>query len=185
MKRPTKATRGQAPLITFEEVPGAFFLGARGSLPDLKVSLARIAAVEKSHGVRVHVVDASRVCGAAHFGSGLMHARRAHDRGRGRARDLKVEFMMYLAGQKQISKAIASAGLKHGTKAVGLAIEGAHKSADRAAVELLEALSLKRDDGVLRASAAKAKSLPVAGSGTTASQWEALALEAAAFLDLD
>ena len=185
MKRPTRRSRADAELLAFEEVPGAFFFGARGLLPDLAVTLSRIAAVERSTGVRVHVVDASRVCGAVHLASALLHARRAHERGRGRARDLKVEVMLYLAGERQISKAIASAGVKRGTKAVGVAVEGAQKSSARAASELFQALALDRDDAVLRASSSKAKALPVAGAGKTAAEWENLALEATAFLDLD
>ncbi len=185
MKRAAETPRGDAPLLTFEETPGAFFFGARGSLPDLKVTLSRIAAIEKSTGVRLHVVDASRVCGAAHLASALMHARRAHERGRGRARDLKVELMLYLAGDRQISKAIESAGVKRGTKAVGVAVEGAHKSALRAAADLFEALSLERDDAALTGSAAKAKALRAAGYGKDAAEWEGLALEVTAFVDLE
>lgn len=185
MKGPTKRPPRDAPLATFDETPAAYFLGARGSLPDLKVSLSRVAAVEKSTGVRVHLVDASRVCGAVHLASALLHARRAHERGRGRARDLKVELMMYLVGERQISRAIESAGVKRGTKAVGVAVEGGHKSAVRAASELLPALALERDDAALVATAAKAKALKAAGAGKDAAEWEALALEVTAFVDLD
>lgn len=177
-------TRG-VPYIEFPEIPGAILFGGTGDPPPVETALKRAREVEREFAVRVHLVDAAAVCGPAHLASALAHARRSHDRGRARARDLKVELMLYLTGKRQIARAIAAAGLSPKTRGVALAVEGPVKQAADAAVALLHALDLSRDDEVLAASEKKARTLGVSGSADDPLGWESLALEVVAMLDLE
>jgi KEOPS complex subunit Cgi121 len=178
---PTRAE----PLIWFEETPGAFYFGAGGDPPELKETLKRVGEVEARHGVTVHVVDGRAVCGPAHLACALMHARRARERGRPHARDPKVELMVYLAGTRQIARALKKAGIGAKCTYLGFAVEGKAQAAWDAAVELLHALDVSRADEQLRATPEKAKALGVAGSAEDEEGWEALAVEAVAMVDLE
>jgi KEOPS complex subunit Cgi121 len=172
-------------LVSFEETPGAWFCGASGTPPPLEEALGRTAAVERAHGVKIHLLDAGAVCGAAHLASALLHARRAKERGRAHAREPKVELMLYLTGNRQIARAIEAAGIGPETLGVAIAIEGAAQEAYDAHVEVLHALELSRDDSVIEPSAKKAKALGVSGTAKDEAGWEALAIEKVAVLDLD
>ena len=174
-----------APFIHFDETPNALFFGAKGAIVDVERALERVRNVESETGARIHIVDARAVCGAAHAGSALLHARRAHERGRGRARDLKVDVMMYLTGQRQISHAIERAGLRATSTRVVVMVEGDEKGARLAAERLLRALTLEREDGALAAGTAKLKGLGLRPTADDASDPEARALELVAMLDLE
>ena len=174
-----------APLIAYKDLPNAHFLGARGKVPPLEKALAAVEGVERALGVSIHIVDAAAVCGPGHLASALLHARRAHERGRGRARSLKVEVFLYLAGQRQIGSALDTAGLSPKTTAVGIAVEGTAGKAQRAASELLGALKLKRADKALAPGVKKLARLPAAAPGAGATDFEALAMETTASLDLE
>jgi tRNA threonylcarbamoyladenosine modification (KEOPS) complex Cgi121 subunit len=177
-------TRGLQ-LITFEETPGAWFCGAGGTPPELEAALARTAAIEKEHGVTIHLVTATAVCGAAHLGSALFHARRSRERGRARARDPKVELMLYLTGNRQIAKAMEAAGIGPKRPGVAMAIEGPAQAAYDAHVEVLHALDVSRDDSQLEATAAKAKAMGLSAKAKDEDAWEMLAIEKGAVLDLE
>jgi KEOPS complex subunit Cgi121 len=172
------------PLITYPEVPHAYFFGAGGDPPPVETALDRVASVERRHSVRVHFVDAKVVCGPAHLASALLHARRSHERGRPRARDPKVELMLYLTGRRQITRALEAAGISKATHHVGFALEGEAQAAEEATVNLLHELDLSRSDEALTASEAKARALGVRGDAEHEQGWEALALEVVALLDL-
>lgn len=172
-------------MLSFDETPGAFFFGGGGQPPAVEAALAKMHAIEAAQGVTVHIVDAAAVCGPAHLASALAHARRARERGRPKARDAKVELMLYLSGQRQIAKAIEAVGLKRNTHGVGFAVEGDRGAAERAMVALLHALDLSRSDDVLSASATKARAAGAVGTAKDAEGWETLAIEAVAMMDID
>jgi tRNA threonylcarbamoyladenosine modification (KEOPS) complex Cgi121 subunit len=176
--------RATAGLLSFAEVPGAFLFAGRGKVADIDFILKCAAAVEAVAGVTVHVVDADAVCGPAHLASALLHARRAHANARGNARDLKVELMLYLSGQHQISRAMQVAGISKRTRALAFAIEGSEKSAERAAADLSTALRLKPDLSALAPGLPKLARLGVLPGKGKGEDLEALALEAVALLDL-
>ena len=178
---PTRAVQ----LLWFEETPGAWFCGAGGMPPELEEALARVAAIEREHGVTIHLVTAAAVCGAAHLGTALFHARRSRERGRARARDAKVELMLYLTGSLQIARAMEAAGIGPKRPGVAMVIEGPAQAAWDAQVDVLHALDLSRDDAQLDATAAKAKAMGLSAKGKDADAWEKLAIEKVAVLDLE
>jgi KEOPS complex subunit Cgi121 len=185
MKERIPIPRRAVQLLSFEETPGAWFCGAAGTPPELEEALKRTAAIERTHGVKIHLLDAHAVCGPAHLASALLHARRAKERGRAHAREPKVELMLYLTGSRQITRAIEAAGIGPKSLGVAMAIEGGAQEAYDAHVEVLHALDLSRDDKVLEPSAKKAKALGVSGKAKDPAGWEALAIEKVAVLDLE
>jgi len=184
-RRATAREGAGPPPVRFEDVKGAHFVGARGKPPGLKRALAAVGSAERRHGVRITVVDARAVCGAAHLASAVHHARGAAAAGEARARDPRVEIMLYLSGQRQIEKALARAGVGAATSAFGFVAEGRAGSAGRALAEALSSLSLARDDTVLAPSRAKLRRVLGGPPPPGTSDFEALALENTAVLRLE
>jgi tRNA threonylcarbamoyladenosine modification (KEOPS) complex Cgi121 subunit len=130
-------------------------------------------------------VDARAVCGAAHLASAVLHARGAAAAGAARARDPKVEVMLYLSGQRQIKHAMARVGVGPRTAAFGIVLQGPAASTERAVGDLLAALSLRRDDKALSPSRAKLRRVLGEAPPAGVDDFEALALEATAMLRLE
>jgi KEOPS complex subunit Cgi121 len=174
-----------AGLLSFDEIPEAFLFAGKMRVSTVDEALRRVSAVEKRSGARVHIVDADAVCGPAHLASALLHARRSHAQGRARARDPKVELMLYLSGHRQIERAIQVAGLSPRTRAVAFVIEGERGPAQRAATELTASLELAPDLSVLTPGLPKLARLGVLPGSPKDTDLEALALENVAILDLE
>lgn len=77
------------------------------SVEDVDAFVERLAAVGEDHGVAVQAVDARLVTGRAHLRAAVDHAVRAVERGENVARDPAVELLLYVAGRRQISQALA------------------------------------------------------------------------------
>ncbi|MGB0652162.1 MAG: KEOPS complex subunit Cgi121 [Thermoplasmatota archaeon] len=131
------------------------------------------------------VVRADRVLGDAHVRSAALHAHRAFAEGRNQADRLEVEFTRYLAGERQIKRAIAKMGLPDVADALVVVALG-EKRTD--AVQLfLHQLGLVEDDALADATPEK-----LADWGFTSEQFAAttpkvhgdLVLEAVAAVDL-
>lgn len=122
----------------------------------------RIAALQ--------VLRADRVVGVDHLTSAAMHAQRAFDEGRNHADDLAVEFTRYVAGERQIRKALDKVGILDGSPAA--AVVGLGEKAEDAVAHFLHALGLESDDSVLDATPEKLR-----GFGITDAQIEATAPE--------
>lgn len=179
-------TGGSRPPVRFDDLKGACLVGGRGKVPDLDGALSAAAAVERRLGVRITLVDAAAVCGPGHLASAVHHARGAAAAGEARARDPRVELMLYLTGQRQIKHAMDRAGLGPKTAAVAVVVEGPAAKSARAAHELLAAVGLRRDDRAMAPSRAKLRRLlgKVAPAGGGA-DLEALAMEHTAMLRLE
>ena len=174
-----------AGLLSFDEVAGAYLFAGKARISSVDVALKLVSEVEKKAGVTVHAVDADAVCGPAHLASALLHARRSHANKRPRARDFKVELMLYLAGQRQIERAIQIAGLSSRTRALAFVIEGERDAAELAAKRLTEAFALAPDLSVLTPGLPKLARLGVLPGSAKDTDLEALALENVAILDLE
>lgn len=160
-------------------------MGAKGKIANVDAALRAVAVVEQATGTTIHILDAEAVCGPAHLASALIHARRSHERKRARARDAKVEMMLYLAGARQIARAMEIAGLSGRTKAVALAIEGTRAAAQKASQALFTKLGLVRDDAALAPSTKKLRRLEVPDMVGNADDPEAIAMEHTASLDVE
>ncbi|HEV8360341.1 MAG TPA: KEOPS complex subunit Cgi121 [Candidatus Thermoplasmatota archaeon] len=124
----------------------------RGRLGDPRAALARAEAAAQPHGSEVQLVRAEAVVSEAHLASAALHARRAVAEGRARAQSLGLEFLRYLAGERQIARAIATAGLApEGREAIAVALGGDPRAALSAvaralAVDVVWALPAARGD---------------------------------------
>jgi tRNA threonylcarbamoyladenosine modification (KEOPS) complex Cgi121 subunit len=134
----------------------------------------------------LQVVRADRVVGPDHVRSAATHAARAMAQGRAHAKTLEVEFVRYLAGERQVKAALAKVGLpdEGAREAVAVAF-GPHRR--DALLHFTDTLGLHEDDALADATEAK-----LAAFGITAAQAAAttparrldLVLEAVASVDL-
>lgn len=113
--------------------------GARGRVDDLSALLIHVAGLPGE----VLVLRASRIMGIEHAESAIMHARRAFSLGHNSARTLGMETILYLAGERQISRALQEFGVSKGEQE--FAILAFDYDTDLA----IKSLGWARDDTVL------------------------------------
>lgn len=77
----------------------------------LKLEDALFTAAKSNKIAPLQVVRHDRIVGTDHLRSAALHAQRAEKEGRMQAKTLEVEFVRYLAGERQISAAIQKMGL--------------------------------------------------------------------------
>ncbi len=158
-------------------------LGVRGPL---KLDDVLFQAKKSGRIAPLQVVRADRVVGPGHVRSAAAHARRSIAEGRAHAKSLEVEFVRYLAGERQVKAALAKAGLPDEGAREAVAVAFGKGRAD-ALAHFADALGLEGDDSLADASEAK-----LLGFGVTATQLSAttpgrrldLVLEAVAAVDL-
>jgi KEOPS complex subunit Cgi121 len=155
-------------------------LGVRTGLVDPKATLAELQGFARARGGWAQLADAGRVVGRDHVLAAINHARRAIDRGTQATDRVELEFLLYLSGERQISKAIAAAGVRAGRPFVAVVCGGPDRG------EVLARFRWTEDEAVLRPSPAKVRAL-----GYTAAEIETagdsaadLALETVARVDL-
>ena len=75
-------------------------------------------ALRELLGPRLALADAHAVCGTLHLRQAAELAQRAHDGGYALSHTRASEVLLYLTGQRQVSRAITRAGLTPSTEAV-------------------------------------------------------------------
>jgi tRNA threonylcarbamoyladenosine modification (KEOPS) complex Cgi121 subunit len=90
------------------------FAGFRGEVPDVQALLGQLREVEEETGFRLQVMDAGLVYGREHLTAAFAAAVRARSTGKGRASELKTEFVRYAAGGWQIGEALKMMGVGKG-----------------------------------------------------------------------
>ena len=155
-------------------------VGVRHGLDDPRATLAELQEVARSRGGWAQLADAEHVAGRNHVLSAVDHARRSMDRGIGASGRFELEFLLYLSGERQISKAIDIAGVRPGRPFV--AVVGGGPSVD----ELLERFQWTPDDSLASWSPKKLEALgfskvEIESAGAMAAD---LALEKVARVDL-
>lgn len=156
--------------------------GLRGPL---RLQDILFAAQNSNRIAPLQVVRADRVVGPDHVRSAALHAHRSAREGRAQADAPEVEFLRYLAGERQIRKAIDKMGLPDGAPA-GIAIALGEKRTD-ALRHLIHSLGLREDDGVIAADKDHLLSFGITEAqlaATTPTRHLDLALEAVAAVDL-
>ncbi len=113
--------------------------------------LDAIAELKARYGGEIIALNPMAVCGKDHVLSVYMHAKRAFESGTSTSRDFAGEFMRYLSGERQISRAIEKAGVKDGDSVVMVS--------DVDMKEVERALRLKLDDSILGCTEEKARYL--------------------------
>lgn len=134
----------------------------------------------------LQVVRADRVVGPEHARSAAAHAARAMREGRAHAKTLEVEFVRYLAGERQVKAALAKVGLPDAGAREAVAVAFGTGRAD-ALAHFADTLGLTEDDGLCAASEAKLAAFGVTPqqlAATTPARRFDLVLEAVAAVDL-
>ena len=152
-------------------------LGATGPArdPDSRVAVARTFG-------EIQLLDARLVCGRDHLLAAYEHAERAMREGTNVAKTLAVEFVLYAAGERQISDAIRKVGVRDDTEEFALVTFGGGDPD-----EALRALDLSRDDRVLEPSRQKLQAFGITEAelrSVPPAQTSDLVLERVALVDL-
>jgi len=154
--------------------------GVRGGLTDPKATLAEFQAFVRSRGGWGQLLDAGHVAGRDHILSAADHARRAIERGLAASGTFELELLLYVSGERQISKAIEAAGVRAGRPFVAVIENG------RDSREVLERFGWQPDASLIETSPAKLRALgfskaEIEASGERSSD---LVLEKVARVDL-
>ena len=116
-----------------------------------------LRAREELKGLSFQLLDAGLVAGPEHLLIAVLNALRALELGLNVASDLGLEILTFASGQRQISEAIRSLGLKPGRMDVALVlVAGSRREAEGGLRSLVEALGGEEDDGVLEVDDEKA-----------------------------
>lgn len=134
----------------------------------------------------LQVVRADRVVGAEHVRSAARHASRSLREGRAHAKTLEVEFVRYLAGERQVKAALLKVGLPDDGAREGVAVAfGPHRK--DALEHFSDSLGLVEDDGLAAATESKLVDFGITATqmaATTPARRLDLVLEAVAAVDL-
>ena len=146
-------------------------IGLRG-----EASFERMVEHFTSLGGEVVIMDPMYVCGKDHVISAVKHAERSFEHGTNRSKTLLTEIILYVAGERQISKAMERMRPKQGCKEYALAL------LDQPADLKLQDIGMERDDSILSATKEKAERMGL--ENPFGIPYEDLALETVALLDL-
>jgi len=123
----------------------------------------------------VILMDPGYVCGRDHILSAVMHAERAFEHGTNRSKALLTETILYAAGERQISKALAKMRPKEGREDMIAAVFDVSDLR-------LDGIGAVIDDRLLECTKEKLKGLGVAASDTI--PLDDLVLEMVATVDI-
>jgi len=155
-------------------------VGVRRGLDDPRATVAEIQDFARSRGGWAQLADSEHVAGRDHVLSAVDHARRSMDRGLGASGRLELEFLLYLSGERQLSRAIDVAGVRPGRSFVAVVGDGPSRD------ELLERFQWTPDESLLPCNPKKLAALgfskaEIESAGAMATD---LALEKVARVDL-
>ena len=146
-------------------------IGIRGD-----ASFERMVEHFTSLGGEVVIMDPMYVCGRDHVISAVKHAERSFEHGTNRSKTLLTEIILYVAGERQISKAMEKMKPKEGCKDYALAL------LDQPEDLKLQDIGMERDDTILSATKEKAEKMGL--ENPFGIPYEDLVLENVAMLDL-
>lgn len=121
---------------------------ARAKIDDLEAVLRTVDEVSARHQVTLQLLDADAVYSVRHLESAILHAERAFSQGRNAAKGLGAEVLLYLSGERQVSRALERAGLKPGLERVVVLAIGHRRGA--AIWDLLDRLHWSKDPAGLQ-----------------------------------
>jgi KEOPS complex subunit Cgi121 len=118
--------------------------------------LQHIGSLARKHSVVIQVFYADMIFGVDHIVSAVNHAVRAFKQRTNVTNSLEMEILLYASGERQIKQAIPKMGVKEGEGNIALLLfhEGKnieHKVVDSLLEEIIDSMSLARDDRVLEA----------------------------------
>jgi len=125
-------------------------VGGKTTVEGVDEVLEGLARIDRKHGTVSQIFDASRIAGKEH----LLHAARlaliAQATGKNFASSLNIELACWVAGERQIDRALGKVGVhKGGMKIAILTIGKTRSVVKRAVADLMRELSVERDDDVV------------------------------------
>lgn len=102
------------------------------TVSDVDAFVGRLGSIGDAHGVAVQAFDARYVVDREHLDRAVALANRAARRGEMIARDRAVEILLYAAGRRQITRALAM-GVDEGTTPAVVVVDGGDTAAETAA----------------------------------------------------
>ena len=116
---------------------------ANGKVEDVQAAVALAEQIAKKHNVFAQLVDARVVFNERHLASAHLHAKRALEQQRDSAHSPGAEFLLYLTGQRQVSRAIELGGIKQDAERAILVADG--ERAGTVIWSILDKLAWSRD----------------------------------------
>lgn len=114
--------------------------------PDLALKTLRAKFVDS----QVQIVRADRVAGLEHLSFATENAVRALEQGRGRSKSVAMETLLFIAGERQISKAVETLGATPQTKDIAITILSREPhNEDQITAFVHSVLGGKRQDSVI------------------------------------
>jgi len=126
-------------------------VGAKGKITDVDKFLKQVGSFAQSHKIIIQTFDADLIYGERHLISAVEHAVRAINQKKNTTNSLEMEILLYASGERQIKLAIPKMGVKKGNSNIVFVLikDAKAKISDKMIDELLELLSLNRDDKVV------------------------------------
>lgn len=116
---------------------------AKGKVEDVQAVVALAEQLAKKHNVWAQLVDPRVVFNERHVASAHLHAKRALEEKRDSANSAGAEFLLYLTGQRQVSRAIDLGGIKKDADATIIVVDG--ERAGTVVWGILDKLAWSRD----------------------------------------
>jgi tRNA threonylcarbamoyladenosine modification (KEOPS) complex Cgi121 subunit len=123
-------------------------IGAKGNISNIDEFLEKITSFCEKNSIVIQVFNAEMIFEDTHLVSAYEHAKRAFEQKTNTTNSLAMEILLYASGERQLKLAIPKIGVKKGQADIAFIFIG-DKITDKVIDELLEKLSLKRDDKVL------------------------------------
>ena len=134
--------------------------GGRATVDNVDEIFKKLASVDRKHGTVSQVFDASRIAGKGHLLQGTRLALIAHATGKNFASSLNIELVCWVAGERQINRALEKVGMRKGDRLVAILTVGKTPlGVRRAQADILRGLQIKRDDKVIELAPRKIASL--------------------------
>ena len=159
---------GAEPMFRLEGPFGKRIVGMSGGWAEIRnvdKILRKLSEIDKRNGTTSQILNASRVAGKKH----LLHATRlaliAQVTGRNFTQSLDIELICWIAGLRQIERALERVGIHEGEHQVALLTVGKSKEqVQHAQEEALKQLGIRRNDSVLGETPEKIRELAKAFS---------------------
>lgn len=121
---------------------------AKGKVEDVPAAVVLAEQIAKKHNVFAQLIDPRVVFNERHLASASLHSKRALEQRRESANSAGAEFLLYLTGQRQVSKAIDLGGIKKDAERTIVVADG-----DRAGTVIwgiLDKLAWSRDSAGIK-----------------------------------
>jgi len=161
-------------------------IGAKGNIQSIDSFLKKIEGFAKENNLTVQAFNADLIYGKNHLISSVEHATRSIVQKTNTTNSLGKEILLYASGGRQLKIAIPKMGVKQGKANIAFVFYG-DKISDQIIKNLLEKLSLAKDNKVLEGSINTLKKYGISNNeleSVTKDKYGDLILEKIAMVDI-